>query len=393
MPSMSEYSKPMDASIQEKLEYAGLTLDISADNQDANVDEDEDDDPFGALLLDETESPFKFTKEFDDFGMQASITEDYNDKPFRFTTALESAAQIEELDANEHLDSATIGAGDPITEEPSEKKEPDTTTNNLENLKVDSKEKGVHRSPSKKKRHETGAASPVFGSLFHQEEVEVDVPDLSQSPASLPDLTNRESDPVSDPLSDEFNLDAEDPGVGPVFKIQLDDESPRIGEQMIIDDSYSLGDGTDEEEELWQSAGRTLSLGGACISESYAPEMEMNTFSSGRRELWSISTSLSECVQPREWINSPVSDALSSNENGGEELFRHLLSVLEKSDNDKAVAQLKTLQRVMKEQLSTERVLNAERDELLKHHLDLVRRTAEAMGSMKLNLGAWVTLS
>lgn len=392
MPSMSEDPKQMGTSIQEKMEYAGLTLEMPVDDQDANVDEDEDDDPFGALLLEETESPFKFTKEYDDFGMQATITEDYNDKPFRFTTALESAAQIEELDANENLGSTTpVGAGDPITEEPAEKKEPNSTTNNIEDLKVDSKAQRV-RSPSKKKRHETGAASPVFGSLFHQEEVEVDVPDLSQSPASLPDLTNRESDPVSDPLSDEFNLDAEDPGVGPVLHIQLDDESPRIGEQMIIDDSYSLGDGTDEEE-LWQAAGRTLSLGGACISESYAPEMEMNRSPSERRELWSISTSLSECVQPRVWINTPSSDAVSSNENSTEELFRHLLSVLEKSDNDKAVAQLKILKRVMKEQLSTERVLNSERDELLIHHLDLVKRTAEAMGSMKLNLGAWVTLS
>jgi len=74
-------------------------------------------------------------------------------------------------------------------------------------------------------------------------------------------------------------------------------------------------------------------------------------------------------------------------------MCRYLLSVLQKLGNDAAVMQLKRLEETLAKQLYTEKKLNAEREELQKRHLDLVRRTAEAMSSMKLNFGAWVTLS
>jgi len=365
---------------EEKKNLAGFSLYI----EDQDVEGEEEDDPFAALLAEETISPFKFTKEWDDFGAQAS-TEDINDKPFRFTTNLEGSAQ--EVEANENIDTTAVETGEEIIEETTEKKEPDTTTTNLEDEVDESEENRDNRSPRKKKRNETGLVSPVFGSLFHQEEVEVDVPEMSQSPESLPDLTNRESDP----LSDEFNLDEEDPGIGPL-KIELDDESSSKVGNMIIDDSNSVPDLTDEEEdEAWGSVPKTLSLGGACISESYAPEISIAP--QGRREIWSISAQLSQCVSPRDWKSESVRESVSSDDNSPEGMCRYLLSVLQKLDNDTAVMQLKRVEGILAKQLSTEKMLNAEREELQKRHLDLVRRTAEAMSSMKLNLGAWVTLS
>jgi len=389
MPSLLEASEQIVAAAtqEEKDKYIGLSLEIPGpvEDQDAEVEEkDEDDDPFGALLAEESESPFKFTKEWDDFGMRGFINEDYNDKPFRFSTNLEDPAQ--EVEAKENIVTATaVETGEEIIEKMPEKKEPDTAESNLEQEVDESKEQLDSRSPRRKKRNESGLVSSVFGSLFHQEEVEVDVPDLSQSPASLPDLTNRESDQISD----EFNLDEEDSGVSPL-KIELDIESTKEVANMVNDDSFSAPDGTDEEE-AWESAQKTLSLGASCISESYAPELNVSPYR--RREIWSISAQLSQSVSPKYWKNETVRESVSSEDNSTEGMFRYLLSVLEKLDDDTTVIQLKRLEGILAKQLSTERVINAEREELQKKHLDLVRRTAEAMTSMKLNLGTWATLS
>jgi len=383
MPSLLKASEQVAATQEEKEKDEQIEFNLDIPSVEVEEDEEEE-DPFAALLAEETTSPFKFTKEWDDFGAQAS-SEDKNDKPFRFTANLEETVQ--EVDANENIDTTTaVETAEEIVEGTPKKKEPDTTASNLEHEVDESEKNRDSRSPRKKKRNETGLASPVFGSLFHQEEVEVDVPDLSQSPESLPDLTNRESDP----LSDEFNLDEEDPGIGPL-KIELDDENPKEVSNMIIDDSCSVPDLTDEEDAAWGSVRKTLSLGDACISESYAPELSIA--SQGRREIWSISAQLSQCVSPRDWKSGSVRESVSSDDNSPEGMCRYLLSALEKLENNTAVMQLERLEGILAKQLSIEKELNDEREELQKRHLDLVRRTAEAMSSMKLNLGAWVTLS
>jgi len=238
---------------------------------------------------------------------------------------------------------------------------------------------------------------------------EVDIPECSLSPTSLPDITTPQCQLSPPPLEGDENKDNALPQILAADSSRNESrrehstsyESDGL-EEHAARSSYELmsyGSRTtmiihfspDEEMSGYESATedfedmKTLKITKTCASTNFPPEHYDVQRASYNLDIQPSSSGFNS-VEPLEPEVEPEDEHIG-------EMFEYLHSILQSSANSKALENLSSLQRAFVKKGEAKAALSNEKDDLVTMHLNFVSRVAEEMSNMKMNPCGWVSLS